>query len=48
MSKYASYYTSSLGPISVARVLICKQCHKYIASMDNLLSRVNLNYNVRS
>ncbi|OCB90277.1 hypothetical protein A7U60_g2508 [Sanghuangporus baumii] len=39
MAKYASYYSSSLGPLSVARVLICKQCHKYIASMDDLLSR---------
>lgn len=37
-----SYYSHSLGPVSVARVLICKGCHKYISSMNDLLSRVSL------
>ncbi|KAI5123791.1 hypothetical protein M0805_009086 [Coniferiporia weirii] len=39
MNQYASYYSSCLGPISIARVLICKECRKYIACMDDLLSR---------
>ena len=36
-----SYYTQSLGPVSIDRVLMCKKCHCTIASMDNFLSRVS-------
>lgn len=43
-TQYASYYSSSLGPVSVGRVLICKQCRKYIACMDDLLSKVSTIY----
>ncbi len=35
-----SYYAHSLGPVRVARILICKGCNFYIASMNDLLSRV--------
>jgi len=34
-----SYYAHSLGPVRVARILICKACNFYIASMNDLLSR---------
>lgn len=36
-----SYYAHSLGPVRVARILACKGCSLYIASMDDLLSRVS-------